>query len=330
MGSFWHFTAVCVALVWLFLPDFDCLQFAASHQPWLSGCVGLPGLEAATGVHTCAIHFEIYLPMRCGKYLCPCDHCTECDIYRNVFPDGRWDTLARGKASDGTGGFIASSIAERGTTMIELQNVTKVFREQIVLQNVHATFAPGLIHGVIGRNGAGKTVLLRLLCGLMRPTKGQVVADGKQLGQDMDFVPDAGIIIETPCFLPYLSGFQNLRELASIRNLISRGEIAAAMEKVGLDPASRKRVGRYSLGMRQRLGIAQAIMEHPRYLILDEPMNGLDTQGMEDMRKLLQKQKEAGVTVILASHSMEDIRLLCDTVYRIQDAALIACTTEFA
>lgn len=213
--------------------------------------------------------------------------------------------------------------------MIELQNVTKVFREQIVLRNVHATFAPGLIHGVIGRNGAGKTVLLRLLCGLMRPTKGQVVADGKQLGQDMDFVPDAGIIIETPCFLPYLSGFQNLRELASIRNLISRGEIAAAMEKVGLDPASRKRVGQYSLGMRQRLGIAQAIMEHPRYLILDEPMNGLDTQGMEDMRKLLQKQKEAGVTVILASHSMEDIRLLCDTVYRIQDAALITCTTEF-
>ena len=170
---------------------------------------------------------------------------------------------------------------------------------------------------------------MRLLCGLMRPTKGQVMADGKQLGQDVDFVPDAGIIIETPCFLPYLSGFQNLRELASIRNLISREEIAAAMEKVGLDPASRKRVGQYSLGMRQRLGIAQAIMERPRYLILDEPMNGLDTQGMEDMRKLLQKQKEAGVTVILASHSMEDIRLLCDTVYRIQDAALITCTTGF-
>ena len=102
------------------------------------------------------------------------------------------------------------------------------------------------------------------------------------------------------------------------------------MEEVGLDPASRKRVGKYSLGMCQRLGIAQAIMEHPRILILDEPMNGLDTQGMEDVRKLLQKQKEAGVTVILASHSMEDIRLLCDTVHRIQDGALIPCTTEFA
>lgn len=131
-------------------------------------------------------------------------------------------------------------------------------------------------------------------------------------------------------FLPYLSGFQNLKELASIRNIISKEEIAEAMEQVKLDPSSRKHVGKYSLGMRQRLGIAQAIMERPRYLILDEPMNGLDTQGMEDVRELLQKQKETGVTVILASHSMEDIRLLCDTVHRIQDASLIPCTTEFS
>ena len=193
--------------------------------------------------------------------------------------------------------------------MIEIQNLTKVFQEQTVLQNINATFDAGLIHGVIGKNGAGKTVLLRLLCG---------------------FAPDAGIIIETPCFLPYLSGFQNLKELASIRNIISKEEIAEAMEQVKLDPASRKHVGKYSLGMRQRLGIAQAIMERPRYLILDEPMNGLDTQGMEDVRELLQKQKETGVTVILASHSMEDIRILCDTVHRIQDASLIPCTTEFS
>ena len=195
--------------------------------------------------------------------------------------------------------------------MIEIQNLTKVFQEQTVLQNINATFDAGLIHGVIGKNGAGKTVLLRLLCGLMHPSKGQVIVDGKQLGKDVDFAPDAGIIIETPCFLPYLSGFQNLKELASI-------------------PSRRKHVGKYSLGMRQRLGIAQAIMERPRYLILDEPMNGLDTQGMEDVRELLQKQKETGVTVILASHSMEDIRLLCDTVHRIQDASLIPCTTEFS
>ena len=203
--------------------------------------------------------------------------------------------------------------------MIEIQNLTKVFQEQTVLQNINATFDAGLIHGVIGKNGAGKTVLLRLLCGLMHPSKGQVIVDGKQLGKDVDFAPDAGIIIETPCFLPYLSGFQNLKELASIRNIISKEEIAEAMEQV-----------KYSLGMRQRLGIAQAIMERPRYLILDEPMNGLDTQGMEDVRELLQKQKETGVTVILASHSMEDIRILCDTVHRIQDASLIPCTTEFS
>ena len=220
---------------------------------------------------------------------------------------------------------MSHNIGEKGTVMIEIQNLTKVFQEQTVLQNINASFAAGLIHGVIGKNGSGKTVLLRLLCGLM-----QVIVDGKQLGKDVDFAPNAGIIIETPSFLPYLSGFQNLKELASIRNIISKEEITNAMEQVNLDPNSRKRVGKYSLGMRQRLGIAQAIMEHPRYLILDEPMNGLDTQGVKDVRELLQKQKEAGVTVILASHSMEDIRLLCDTVHRIQDASLIPCTTEFS
>lgn len=213
--------------------------------------------------------------------------------------------------------------------MIEIQDLTKTFQTQTVLQNVNATFSPGLIHGIIGRNGAGKTVLLRLLCGLMRPTQGRVVVDGKQLGKDTDFAPDSGILIETPGFLPYLSGFQNLCELASIRRLVSKDEIATTMEHVGLDPVSKKRVSQYSLGMRQRLGLAQAIMEHPRYLMLDEPMNGLDTQGMEDVRNLLQQQKAAGVTVILASHSMEDIRLLCDTVHRIQDASLHPCTTEF-
>ena len=197
--------------------------------------------------------------------------------------------------------------------MIEIQNLTKVFQEQTVLQNINASFAAGLIHGVIGKNGSGKTVLLLLLCGLMHPSKGQVIVDGKQLGKDVDFAPNAGIIIETPSFLPYLSGFQNLKELASIRNIISKEEITNAMEQVNLDPNSRKRVGKYSLGMRQ-----------------DEPMNGLDTQGVKDVRELLQKQKEAGVTVILASHSMEDIRLLCDTVHRIQDASLIPCTTEFS
>ena len=147
--------------------------------------------------------------------------------------------------------------------MIEIQNLTKVFQEQTVLQNINATFDAGLIHGVIGKNGAGKTVLLRLLCGLMHPSKGQVIVDGKQLGKDVDFAPDAGIIIETPCFLPYLSGFQNLKELASIRNIISKEEIAEAMEQVKLDPSSRKHVGKYSLGMRQRLGIAHGASQIP-------------------------------------------------------------------
>ena len=214
--------------------------------------------------------------------------------------------------------------------MIEIQNVTKVYGKQTVLSCVSATLEAGRIYGLVGINGSGKTTLMRCICGFTHPTSGKIIVNGDEIGKKVDFPKRTGIIIETPCFLPYLSGFQNLKELASIRNIISKEEIAEAMEQVKLDPSSRKHVGKYSLGMRQRLGIAQAIMERPRYLILDEPMNGLDTQGMEDVRELLQKQKETGVTVILASHSMEDIRLLCDTVHRIQDASLIPCTTEFS
>jgi ABC-2 type transport system ATP-binding protein len=142
------------------------------------------------------------------------------------------------------------------------------------------------------------------------------------IGKDTDFAPDTGIIIETPSFLPYKSGYGNLKDLAAIQNRIHKTEIVDAMNKVGLDAYSKKRVGKYSLGMRQRLGIAQAIMEHPKLLILDEPMNGLDTQGTENIRELLLSLKAQGTTILLASHNTEDISVLCDTVSRIQDRAL--------
>ena len=207
--------------------------------------------------------------------------------------------------------------------MIQVRNVTKEFKNQAVLENVTVQFEAGKIHGIIGKNGSGKTVFLRLLCGLMSPTSGTIIVDGKEIGKDVDFAPDAGIIIETPSFLTYKSGYRNLKDLAAIRNKIQKGEVVRAMNQVGLDPFNKKRVGKYSLGMRQRLGIAQAIMEHPKLLILDEPMNGLDAQGLELIRNLLLELKAGGTTILLASHNAEDIGLLCDTVSRIQDRQFI-------
>lgn len=207
--------------------------------------------------------------------------------------------------------------------MIQVNDVTKTFKNQSVLEHITVQFEAGKIHGIIGKNGSGKTVFLRLLCGLMSPTTGTVTVGGKQLGKDVDFAPDTGIIIETPSFLTYKSGYANLKDLAVIRNQIGKQGIRDTMDLVGLDPNSKKRVGKYSLGMRQRLGIAQAIMEKPKLLILDEPMNGLDTQGVEDIRSLLLRLKEEGTTILLASHNTEDIDTLCDTVSRIQDRELL-------
>ena len=206
--------------------------------------------------------------------------------------------------------------------MIEIQNLTKVFQEQTVLQNINATFDAGLIHGVIGKNGAGKTVLLRLLCGLMHPSKGQVIVDGKQLGKDVDFAPDAGIIIETPGFLPHYSGLRNLLLLAGVSHGATKERAAQVMRQVKLDPDEKKPVAQYSLGMRQRLGIAQAIMEDPAILLLDEPLNGLDYEGVKTVYDILKVQKERGKIILVASHHEEDIRLLCDEVYWLKDGIL--------
>lgn len=207
--------------------------------------------------------------------------------------------------------------------MIQVNNVTKEFKMQSVLEHITVHFEAGKIHGIVGKNGSGKTVFLRLLCGLMSPTSGSITVGGKELGKDTDFAPDTGIIIETPSFLTYKSGYGNLKDLAAIRHQIGKKEIVDAMNLVGLDAYSKKRVGKYSLGMRQRLGIAQAIVEHPKLLILDEPMNGLDAQGLEDIRKLLLTLKGEGTTILLASHNTEDIDTLCDTVCRIQDRHLV-------
>lgn len=198
--------------------------------------------------------------------------------------------------------------------MVEVKNLSKSFRSEIAVDNVTVTFRSGAIHGLVGPNGSGKTVLMKLICGLLMPTSGEVIVDDKIVGRDVDFPPSLGAIIETPGFIPYLSGYRNLKDLADIRKRVGRAEIAAAMEKLGLDAYARKRAGTYSLGMRQRLGIAQAIMEDPSLLVLDEPMNGLDNRSVELVRALLLQLRDEGKTILLASHHMEDIQELCDTV----------------
>lgn len=208
-------------------------------------------------------------------------------------------------------------------TCIEVQNVVKRFRDQVVLKNVSISFEKGQIHGIVGRNGSGKTVLFKCICGLMHPEEGVIFVNGKRVGRDVDMPENIGAIIEAPGFLPNYSGYKNLRFLANIRRKIGKEEILNVLKTVGLDPESRKHVGKYSLGMRQRLGIAQAIMEDPEILILDEPMNGLDNAGVQDIRALLLELKAQGKTILLASHNHEDIAALCDTVHEMDGGVLL-------
>lgn len=195
---------------------------------------------------------------------------------------------------------------------IVVRQVTKKFKETVALKDVTVSFEKGKIHGIIGRNGSGKTVLFKCICGFMKQDSGQILVNGKEVTAAA--AQDIGVIIEEPGFIGSMSGFRNLRLLASVRGKISDDRIREAMEQVGLRPEEKKHVSKYSLGMRHRLGIAQAIMENPDVLVLDEPMNGLDKQGVEDIRKLLRSLRETGKTILLSSHYAEDIEVLCDTV----------------
>lgn len=198
--------------------------------------------------------------------------------------------------------------------VIEVQNLSKSFGEEQVLKGVSRDFEIGKIHGIVGNNGSGKTVLMKCICGFLKPSGGRVLVNGKEVGKDMDFPDDLGIIIETPGFLPNLSGMKNLQILASLKRRASNEVIREVIRKVGLDPDSRKPVGKYSLGMRQRLGLAQALMEDPSILILDEPLNGLDKHGVIHIRELIKPLRTEGKTILLASHNQMDIDELCDTV----------------
>ena len=210
---------------------------------------------------------------------------------------------------------------------ISVQNVSKSFRQERVLKSVSRDFEKGKIHGIVGNNGSGKTVLMKCICGFLIPDSGSITVNGERVGVDVDFPRDMGLIIETPGFLPNMTGVKNLEILASLNKKVGLEEIAAAIRRVGLDPLMKKPVGKYSLGMRQRLGIAQAIMEDPALLILDEPLNGLDKHGVREMRQLIKGLKEQGKTILLASHNQGDIDELCDTVCEM-DAGVMTMIRE--
>ena len=198
--------------------------------------------------------------------------------------------------------------------IINVQHVSKSFGEEQVLKDICRSFEIGKIHGIVGNNGSGKTVLMKCICGFLRPDSGKIYVNYKEVGKDMDFPDDLGIIIETPGFLPNISGFKNLQLLASLKKKASDAVIRDVIMKVGLDPYMKKPVGKYSLGMRQRLGLAQALMEDPQLLILDEPLNGLDKHGAAHIRELIKSLRDEGKTILLASHNQMDIDELCDTV----------------
>ena len=213
--------------------------------------------------------------------------------------------------------------------MIEVKSLYKSFEDKEVLKDINSVFENGKTNLIIGQSGSGKTVLMKCICGFLNPSSGKILVNYKEIGKDVDFPEDIGVIIETPGFLPNLTGMKNLEILASLQHKIGKERIQEVLQTVGLDPKLKKPVSKYSLGMRQRLGIAQAVMEDPSILILDEPFNGLDKKGVKQMHELILSLKSERKTILLSSHSQNDIDVLCDTVCEM-DAGTMTCIRERA
>lgn len=201
---------------------------------------------------------------------------------------------------------------------IQVKNLSKEIKGKYILNNINLSFEWGKIYGLYGRNGSGKTMLLRALAGLLIPTEGEIDMDGKILHKDMDFPENVGIIIENTSLLPQFDGFTNLKQLGKIRNVATDEDIDNALDTVGLKGETKK-VKAYSLGMRQRLSIAQAIFEKPELLLLDEPTNALDENYINKVREILLKEKDRGAIVIIASHNKDDLRILADEIISMSD-----------
>lgn len=211
---------------------------------------------------------------------------------------------------------------------IEIKNYSKVIKKRTILDDVNYTFKEGKIYGLFGRNGSGKTMLMRAISGLIYPTEGQVIIDGKCLHKDICFPEDMGVIIENMELMPQYDGYTNLKLLSKIRKKANDEDINNALEKVGLMDAGKKKVKEYSLGMKQKLSIAQAIFEEPKLLLLDEPTNALDEKSVNDVRELLLEFKKKGTLIIIASHNKEDIKYLSDVVIEVNDGKIKEMTEE--
>lgn len=202
---------------------------------------------------------------------------------------------------------------------IEVRNAAKILHNIPVLQDVNLTLNSGTIYGLRGVNGSGKTMLMRLLAGLIRPSKGMVLVDGRELGKELSFPPDMGILIENPAFLDGYTAAQNLRLLAGIRRKVGDDRIWQVLEQVGLNYEDNRKYRQFSLGMKQRLGIAGAVLEHPRFLLVDEPTNALDTDGVAMVRQILQEEKKQGALIVLACHDFSVLQELSDVIYSVKE-----------
>lgn len=207
--------------------------------------------------------------------------------------------------------------------LLEIKQANKVIRGDRILTNINLKMTPGEVVGLQGVNGSGKTMIMRLASGLMYPTTGEVVVEGKRLGKDIDFPSSLGLLIEAPAFLDYKSGFVNLELLASIRNVCTRENIECAIRRVGLDPELKRMYRKYSMGMKQRLGIAAALMEKPELIILDEPTNALDESGIEMLKRVILEERSRGAAILLSSHDGEFLSAVCDVVKTVRDGRLL-------
>lgn len=207
--------------------------------------------------------------------------------------------------------------------MIQLQNVTKRIKENTVLDNVSYTFKSGFVYGLYGQNGSGKTMLLRAISGLINLDSGSIFIDGEKLHDKIEFPPETGIVIENMELLPECSAKRNLQMLAKIKYIADEKDIIFSLERVGLDPDSDKKVKKFSLGMKQRLNIAQAIFENQKIILLDEPTNALDEEAVQLIYKIIREEKSRGATIIVATHHKEDLKEVCDVILKIAEGKIV-------
>lgn len=205
---------------------------------------------------------------------------------------------------------------------IEIKNLTKKFKDELVLDNININFESGRIYGIVGKNGSGKSVLLKILCGFYLPTEGEILQDGYNYISRNEFPKNTRALIDYPAFLPDLSGLENLVMLAKIQNKISKEDILELMKKLNLFNQKDKQFKKYSLGTKQKLGIAQVLMENPDLIILDEPLNGVEKESAEIIRNILIEEKNKGKIIVIATHIKDDVEMLCEEVFKMEDGKI--------